>query len=72
METDGLLGVALSGAGPTILALADREQAAAVGRAIVERFAAHGVSARAEITRIDRMGRFSQTHPLEIGPSNAC
>jgi homoserine kinase len=72
METDGLLGVALSGAGPTILALADREQAAAVGRAIVERFAAHGVSARAEITRIDRMGRFSRTHPLEIGPSNAC
>ena len=64
MEADGLAGVALSGAGPAVLALADPEHAAAIGAAIVEIFGAHGISAGTHITRIDRVGRFSESHPL--------
>ena len=66
MKEDGLFGVALSGAGPTILALAAPEKATSVGRSIVEVFAAHGVVADARVCPIDTVGRFSEDRSLTV------
>ena len=66
MREDGLLGVALSGAGPTILALAAPEKATSVGRSIVEVFATHGVGADARVSPIDTAGRFSEDRSLRV------
>ena len=57
METDGLAGIALSGAGPTVLAFAAPEAAASVGDQIVEVFGRNGVRASARISKIDLEGR---------------
>ncbi len=57
MEMDGLAGIALSGAGPTVLALARPEAAAVVGEQIVKVFGRSGVTASARICRIDTEGR---------------
>ena len=57
METDGLAGIALSGAGPTVLAFAAPEAAASVGDQIVEVFGRSGVRASARISKIDLEGR---------------
>jgi homoserine kinase len=53
----GALGVALSGAGPSMLALADDAQdAAAIGKAMVSAWDAHGVDAEARVLPIDLEG----------------
>ena len=62
METDGLAGLALSGAGPTVLAFARPEAAAFVGDQIVEVFGRSGVTASARVSRIDTKGRCFLPH----------
>jgi homoserine kinase len=57
METAGLVGVALSGAGPTVLAMAKRDDAEQVGRAITAVFEKHGVRATSQVVNIDVDGR---------------
>jgi homoserine kinase len=57
IETPGLLSVALSGAGPTVLALAEPQKAEAVGQAIVRVFEKHGVKASPLVVNIDTEGR---------------
>ena len=58
LTTPGLLGVALSGAGPTVLALAKQGDAESVGRAIASVFEKHGVRAAPHIVNIDSVGRY--------------
>jgi homoserine kinase len=57
LETPGLLSVALSGAGPTVLALAEPQKAESVGQAIVRVFEKHGVKASPLVVNIDTEGR---------------
>jgi homoserine kinase len=57
LTTPGLAGVALSGAGPTVLALANPAEAEAVGRAVAGVFEKHGVKATANVVNIDTEGR---------------
>ena len=61
LETPGLLGVALSGAGPTVLALADPARAEAVGLAIAAVFEKYGVKASPTVVNIDTEGRVIAT-----------
>ncbi len=62
MEADGLAGIALSGAGPTVLAFARPEAAAFVGDRIVEEFGRSGVRASARVCSIDTEGRCFLPH----------
>jgi homoserine kinase len=57
IDTPGLWSVALSGAGPTVLALAEPEKAESVGQAIVRVFEKYGVKASPLIVNIDTEGR---------------
>ena len=57
MSTPGLLGVALSGAGPTVLAFANAEDAERIGEAIAAVFGKHGVKASSNVVNIDTEGR---------------
>jgi homoserine kinase len=57
LTTPGLLGVALSGAGPTVFALAKVTETENVGRAIANVFEKHGVKATPLIVNIDNEGR---------------
>jgi homoserine kinase len=57
LQTDGLLGVALSGAGPTVFAFVEPELATHVGAAIVGKYKEHGVDAAALLIDIDTKGR---------------
>ena len=57
VDTPGLLGVALSGAGPTVLALANPKDAESVGGSIVRIFEKHGVKATPNVVNIDTEGR---------------
>jgi homoserine kinase len=57
LDAPGLIGVALSGAGPTVLALARPAEAPNVGRAISSLFEKAGVEAAAHILKIDTAGR---------------
>jgi homoserine kinase len=57
LETPGLLGVALSGAGPTVLGFTKDEEAESVGRAIAAVFKKHGVDAAPYSASIDTAGR---------------
>ncbi len=52
----GAFGVAVSGAGPTVLALVHRGVAAGVGSAMVEGYARRGIGAVAHPAEIDRSG----------------
>ena len=61
LAAPGLLGVALSGAGPTVFALAKPVDAENVGRAIANIFQKHGVKATPMIVNIDTEGRFIDT-----------
>jgi homoserine kinase len=57
MEEAGALGVALAGAGPSLVALAGSVASAAkIARAAVAAFRAAGVEAEARVHRIDRLG----------------
>ena len=60
LNVSGLYGVALSGAGPTVLAFARQEEEENVGRAIVSVFEKHGVKATPAILNIDTEGRVWQ------------
>jgi homoserine kinase len=57
LTTSGLLGIALSGAGPTVFALAKTAETEGVGRAITNVFEKHGVKASPMIVNIDNEGR---------------
>jgi homoserine kinase len=57
LRTPGMYGVALSGAGPTMFALAEPAKADAVGWEITEVFEKHGVKALPHVANIDTEGR---------------
>lgn len=59
----GLLGVAISGAGSTLIAftLGDQADREAIGRAMVERMASCGISAKSLNLEVDRCGRTINT-----------
>src|SRR5215510_15049267 len=57
LRTPGMYGLALSGAGPTIFALADPAQADAVGWDITSIFEKYGVKALPHVVNIDTKGR---------------
>jgi len=52
----GALGVAVSGAGPTLLALAPSGAEEAVGRAVVAAYAREGIAARLHLAAVDTKG----------------
>jgi homoserine kinase len=52
----GALGVAVSGAGPTLIALALRDTRKAVAEALVAGYAKAGISARAHVAEVDAAG----------------
>ena len=56
-QTKGLLGAALSGAGPTVFAFAEPSRAETVGKAIAAIFEKHGIQAIPHIIDIDDTGR---------------
>jgi homoserine kinase len=60
LELGGLFGIALSGAGPTVFAFVDPDQAMAVGGGIENIFKKHGVDAASQLVNIDRSGRVIQ------------
>jgi homoserine kinase len=60
LNTPGLLGVALSGAGPTVFALARGPETDGVGRMIANVFKKHGVEATPLTVNIDNEGRTIQ------------
>src|SRR5262245_37326726 len=57
LRTPGMYGIALSGAGPTIFALAEPAKADAVGWEITAVFEKHGVKALPHVVNIDTEGR---------------
>jgi homoserine kinase len=57
LATPGVLGVALSGAGPTVFALAEPGKTESVGREIANVFVKHGVKATPLTVNIDNEGR---------------
>jgi homoserine kinase len=52
----GAFGVAVSGAGPTLLAVVPEGAEAAVGRAVVSAYEQHGVAARLHTAGVDALG----------------
>jgi homoserine kinase len=52
----GALGVAVSGAGPTLVALVPREARQAVAKALVEGYAKAGINARSHVAEVDATG----------------
>ncbi len=58
LSDPALLGVALSGAGPTVLAMARQADAEKAGAAIARIFEKHGVRATPHIVNIDSVGRY--------------
>lgn len=52
---EGLLGIALSGAGPSVLALVD-DHDAAIGRRIARCFSKHGIRSKTRILEVDPAG----------------
>jgi homoserine kinase len=61
LSVPGLLGVALSGAGPTVLTMATPAEAESVGRVIARVFEKHGVKATPNVVNIDIEGRVIET-----------
>jgi homoserine kinase len=57
IQVDGLLGVALSGAGPTVFAFVEPEQARNIGDTIAGTYKKHGVEAIPLLIEIDTLGR---------------
>ena len=58
LDLPGLVGVSLSGAGPTVFALAKPADAEGTGRAIANVFEKYGVSAIPHFVNIDTVGRY--------------
>jgi homoserine kinase len=63
LTTPGLLGIALSGAGPTVFALAKAGATESVGKAIANVFEKHGVKATPLTVNIDNKGRTVNSLP---------
>ena len=61
LHADGLFGVALSGAGPTVFAFAEPARAGEIGAAIAAVFARHGVTATPHLVNIDKSGRVTES-----------
>jgi homoserine kinase len=59
----GAWGCVISGAGPSILALANRDSAAAVSRAMVRAWEGEGVASRSEVLKLQQAGSRWQTLP---------
>ena len=59
----GAWGCVISGAGPSILALANRDQAGAVRRAMVRAWESEGVASRAEVLQLQQIGSRWNTLP---------
>jgi len=57
LEIKGLLGVALSGAGPTVFAFVDPKRSSEIGTALTATFKKNGVEATAHLLDIDTAGR---------------
>jgi homoserine kinase len=57
LDLPGLFGACLSGAGPTVFALADPKCAEAVGKGIAAVFEKHGVASTPHSVGVDRTGR---------------
>jgi len=57
LKTEGLLGIALSGAGPTVFAFVEPEFAKAVGETVAGTYKQHGVEAVPLLIEIDTLGR---------------
>jgi homoserine kinase len=57
LQVEGLLGVALSGAGPTVFAFVEPELARHVGETIAGKYKEHGVDATPLLIEIDTLGR---------------
>jgi homoserine kinase len=54
-DREGLLGVALSGAGPTVIALADSHEGE-IGLQVQQIFGRHGLSSRVRLLKADQQG----------------
>ena len=57
LQVKGLLGVALSGAGPTVFAFVDPKRADEVCNTLTRTFGKNGVEATAHLLEIDTTGR---------------
>jgi homoserine kinase len=57
LQMPGLFGIALSGAGPTVLAITESQSEETAGREIVKLFMKHGVRATFHALSVDRRGR---------------
>jgi len=57
LSIPGLIGIALSGAGPTVFALAEQDRSESIGRTISGIFGKHGVRSAAHTLDIDTKGR---------------
>jgi homoserine kinase len=55
VDHEGLLGIALSGAGSTVIAFADSYETE-IGAAICERFQSFGLSAQSRLLKADNVG----------------
>lgn len=64
-DVDGLVGVALSGAGPTVVAIAS-SNFRKIGEELVACFERHGVSARSLILDVDTTGRTVSRSDVEV------
>jgi homoserine kinase len=64
LTTPGLLGIALSGAGPTVFSLASSSETENVGNAVVNVFKKHGVQAAPLSVNIDNEGRTIQSETI--------
>jgi homoserine kinase len=62
LKTPGLLGIALSGAGPSVFAIAKAGETESVGHAIASVFERHGVKADPLTLNIDNEGRTTNFH----------
>src|SRR5215471_3908048 len=58
LNVKGLLGVALSGAGPTVFAFVDPKRVDEIGTALTAIFKKNGVQAEAHLLDVDTSGRF--------------
>lgn len=58
----GAYGLVISGAGPTLLALAHPTQAEAVKQALADSWSVHGIAVQTHIAALDRQGAIAQVH----------
>jgi len=65
-EQEGLLGIALSGAGPTVIAIADA-RAGEIGSQIQKRFMMHGLTSQVRLLQPDLQGLTLESYNPELG-----